>query len=95
MFRPIHNHSCSRTRLVSCVVACCVVAMTGVRVEAQAPPTPIERMRNDPRALKLISQDQWNMDLQSMQSKQSHFQHLENRPSTRESYTIDYEREHI
>ena len=26
------------------------------------PPTPIERMRNDPRALKLISQDQWNMD---------------------------------
>ena len=26
------------------------------------PPTPIERYRNDPRALKLISQDQWNMD---------------------------------
>ena len=26
------------------------------------PPTAVERYRNDPRALKLISQDQWNMD---------------------------------
>ena len=28
----------------------------------ERPPTAVERYRNDPRALKLISQDQWNMD---------------------------------